>query len=132
MVPATGFAPARPGEDFGFKDRCVYVPPRGLRVNCQDRQATLSSRLCQAKQSWRVGPAQVSGLAPRPCESLKFKETAKGRKQRPRLHGDPEQSKRFIDTAREAGASEDEAVLRENLKRLAQHKPQPKPEKSDH
>jgi hypothetical protein len=24
MVPATGFEPARPAEDFGFKDRCVY------------------------------------------------------------------------------------------------------------
>lgn len=34
-----------------------------------------------------------------------------------------EQSKRFIDAAREAGASEDEAVFNENLKRLAQHKP---------
>jgi hypothetical protein len=33
------------------------------------------------------------------------------------------QSRRFIDAAREAGASEDEAVFRENLKRLAQHKP---------
>jgi hypothetical protein len=24
MVPATGIEPARPAEDFGFKDRCVY------------------------------------------------------------------------------------------------------------
>jgi hypothetical protein len=24
LVPATGFEPARPREDFGFKDRCVY------------------------------------------------------------------------------------------------------------
>ena len=24
MVPAAGLEPARPAEDFGFKDRCVY------------------------------------------------------------------------------------------------------------
>jgi len=34
------------------------------------------------------------------------------------------QRQRFIDAAREAGASEDEAVFRENLKRLAKQKPQ--------
>lgn len=33
------------------------------------------------------------------------------------------QRQRFIDAAREAGASEDEAVFRENLKRLAKAKP---------
>ena len=33
------------------------------------------------------------------------------------------QRQRFIEAAREAGASEDEAVFRENLKRLAQAKP---------
>lgn len=37
--------------------------------------------------------------------------------------GNPQQSKRFIDAAREAGASEDAAVFRENLKRLASAKP---------
>lgn len=36
---------------------------------------------------------------------------------------DKAQRQRFIDAAREAGASEDEAVFDENLKRLAQHKP---------
>ena len=24
VVPAAGFEPARPAQDFGFKDRCVY------------------------------------------------------------------------------------------------------------
>jgi hypothetical protein len=33
------------------------------------------------------------------------------------------QRQRFIDAARQAGASEDEAVFDANLKRLAQHKP---------
>jgi hypothetical protein len=33
------------------------------------------------------------------------------------------QRQRFIDAAREAGASEDEAVFRENLKKLAKAKP---------
>jgi hypothetical protein len=33
------------------------------------------------------------------------------------------QRQRFIDAAREAGASEDEAVFNENLKRLAKAKP---------
>ena len=33
------------------------------------------------------------------------------------------QRQRFIDVAREAGASEDEAVFDETLKRVAQHKP---------
>jgi len=33
---------------------------------------------------------------------------------------------RFIDATREAGASEDEAVFRENLKRLAKPKPEPR------
>ena len=36
---------------------------------------------------------------------------------------DKAQRQRFIEAAREVGASEDEAVFRENLKRLAQHKP---------
>jgi hypothetical protein len=35
---------------------------------------------------------------------------------------DAAQRQRFIDAAREAGASEDEAVFDETLKRLAQHK----------
>jgi hypothetical protein len=35
------------------------------------------------------------------------------------------QQKRFIEAAREAGASEDEAVFDENLKRVAKPKPQP-------
>jgi hypothetical protein len=43
-----------------------------------------------------------------------------------------EQQKRFIEAAREAGASEDEAVFDENLKRIAKAKPKsdsvPKPE----
>ena len=34
-----------------------------------------------------------------------------------------DQHKRFIEAAREAGASEDEAVFDENLRRVAQHKP---------
>lgn len=34
-----------------------------------------------------------------------------------------DQRQRFIEAAREAGASEDEAVFRENLKRIAKHKP---------
>ena len=39
------------------------------------------------------------------------------------------QSNRFIDAAREAGASEDEAVFDENLRRLTATKPKaPKPE----
>jgi hypothetical protein len=36
---------------------------------------------------------------------------------------DPKQRQRFIEAAREAGASEDEAVFRENLKRIAKAKP---------
>jgi hypothetical protein len=36
------------------------------------------------------------------------------------------QRQRFIDAAREAGASEDEAVFHENLKRLAKAKPRAK------
>jgi hypothetical protein len=37
------------------------------------------------------------------------------------------QAKRFIEAAHEAGASEDEAVFRENLKRLAKAKPKSEP-----
>jgi len=33
------------------------------------------------------------------------------------------QSRRFIEAAREAGCSEDEAVFDENLKKIARHKP---------
>jgi hypothetical protein len=40
-----------------------------------------------------------------------------------KTNSDPKQRQRFIDAAREAGASEDEAVFRENLRQLAQHKP---------
>jgi aminoglycoside/choline kinase family phosphotransferase len=39
---------------------------------------------------------------------------------------DKAQAKRFIEAAREAGASEDEAAFHENLKRLAKPKPEPK------
>lgn len=38
------------------------------------------------------------------------------------------QSQRFIEAAREAEASEDEAVFDENLKRLVETKPKPKSE----
>lgn len=41
---------------------------------------------------------------------------------------DPKQAKRFIEAAREAGASEDEAVFDETLKRIVKPKPE-KPEK---
>jgi hypothetical protein len=37
----------------------------------------------------------------------------------------PKQSQRFIEAAREAGASEDEAVFDETLKRIAKAKPEP-------
>jgi hypothetical protein len=37
------------------------------------------------------------------------------------------QHQRFIEAAREAGASEDETVFRENLKRIAKPKAQPSP-----
>lgn len=40
---------------------------------------------------------------------------------------DPKQSQRFIEAAREAGASEDEAIFDENLKRIT--KPKPKEER---
>ena len=36
---------------------------------------------------------------------------------------DRAQAKRFIDAAREAGCSEDEAEIRENMKRIATAKP---------
>ncbi len=35
------------------------------------------------------------------------------------------QSKAFIEAARKAGCSEDEAVFDENLKKIARHKPPP-------
>jgi hypothetical protein len=45
-----------------------------------------------------------------------------------------DQQARFIEAAREAGCSEDEAVFDENLKRIARHKPPlgavPEPTKS--
>ena len=42
------------------------------------------------------------------------------------------QRQRFIDAAREAGASEDEAVFRENLRRVTAPRPaQPQPNKDD-
>ena len=41
----------------------------------------------------------------------------------PARRDNPEQSERFIGAAREAGASEDEAVFKENLRRLAKAKP---------
>jgi len=39
---------------------------------------------------------------------------------------DKPQRQRFIEAAREAGASENEAVFDENLKRIAKPKPEPK------
>ncbi len=36
-----------------------------------------------------------------------------------------QQAKRFIDAAREAGCSEDEAEIRENMKRIAKARPKP-------
>jgi hypothetical protein len=40
-----------------------------------------------------------------------------------RVLKDHAQAKRFIDAAREAGCSEDEAEIRENVRRLATPKP---------
>jgi hypothetical protein len=56
---------------------------------------------------------------------------SKERKEMPadsRKTKDKAQRQRFIDAAREAGASEDEAVFRENLRRLAKAKPKEDPE----
>ena len=39
--------------------------------------------------------------------------------QKPRSRTDSAQAKRFIEAAREAGCSEDEAEIRENMKRIA-------------
>jgi len=39
--------------------------------------------------------------------------------QKPRSRTDSAQAKRFIKAAREAGCSEDEAEIRENMKRIA-------------
>ena len=33
MVPETGLEPARPAEDFGFKDRCVYHSTTRARID---------------------------------------------------------------------------------------------------
>jgi len=40
-----------------------------------------------------------------------------------RVPNDQAQAKRFIDAAREAGCGEDEAEIRENVRRLATPKP---------
>jgi hypothetical protein len=39
---------------------------------------------------------------------------------------DPEQYKRFVETARELGCDEDEAAFEEKLRRIATVKPKPK------
>jgi hypothetical protein len=41
----------------------------------------------------------------------------------PRPHRTSDQRSRFIEAAREAGCSEDEAEIRENMKRIAKAKP---------
>jgi hypothetical protein len=46
------------------------------------------------------------------------------RRPKPKINrSDPAQSERFIEAARKAGCSEDEAVFDENLKKIARHKP---------
>ena len=45
--------------------------------------------------------------------------------QKPRSRTDSAQAKRFIEAAREAGCSEDEAEIRENMKRFALVQPKP-------
>jgi len=47
------------------------------------------------------------------------------RSQKPRSRTDSAQAKRFIEAAREAGVSEDEAEIRENMKRIATVRPKP-------
>lgn len=49
----------------------------------------------------------------------------KRRSERPQ-GGDPEQAKRFIETARALECDEDEAAFDEKLKRIATAKPKPK------
>lgn len=44
---------------------------------------------------------------------------------RQKAHKDQQQGERFVEAAREAGASEDEAVFDENLGRIAKAKPPP-------
>jgi len=43
---------------------------------------------------------------------------------KPRRKDDPDQSKRFIETARELGCDEDEVAFDEKLRRIATAKPQ--------
>jgi hypothetical protein len=88
MVPATGIEPARPAEDFGFKDRCVY------------HSAT------RAIVYYGIDNVAVKKNSQSNHGSIK-----------------KEQRARFIEAARKAGCSEDEAVFDENLKRIARHKP---------
>lgn len=47
------------------------------------------------------------------------------RPQRPQQERDPEQSKRFIEAARELGCDDDEDALKARMKRLAESKPAP-------
>jgi len=60
---------------------------------------------------------------PKPITSLCFEARCQMPKSAHRKIEDKAQRQRFIEAAREAGASEDEAVFDEALKRLAQHKP---------
>lgn len=92
MVPATGLEPARPGEDFGFKDRCVYH---------------------FTTRAW----AALSWIA------IMSVKSGKQANQSPQSTGcGSDQSRRFIETARELGCDEDEAAFDEKLKRIAQAK----------
>ena len=49
----------------------------------------------------------------------------------PKQRAETSQRQRFIEAARKAGASEDEAVFDETLKRLAKAKPEPTKQKAN-
>jgi hypothetical protein len=50
-------------------------------------------------------------------------ESSKKRAKKKQLAANPDQRTAFIEAARKAGCSEDEAVFDENLKKVARHRP---------
>lgn len=107
MVPAAGLEPARPGEDFGFKDRCVYhstirarYDRSGKRVACQ-----FDSRPQEAEKWGKIVDKSILEADSAPDK------------------GEASQRSKFEEAARAAECDEDEARWDERLRKVAKQKP---------
>ena len=108
VVPAAGFEPARPAEDFGFKDRCVYHSamraPILLELDSSNSQCLIHGRDIAENVEEIVD--KQDRLPPEGVDRAQASQADK-----------------FRAAARRIGCDEDEARWTERLKKVVKVKP---------